>query len=175
MRIFGVGQGMGWSPTLWSIVNDVIMTIIEQQVPGEIYLIPLSALEVATILEAYVDDVHGGVNMEGVRLYNMKHGTSLTLTQAISMHLHKYERYLRCSGGAWSRASGYHLSFARKNKKLVYRSQSTSVTTIDTFTNQSKSIIMNSPSEETNTLRVYLIPGNTCTQQVLLMQSKVTE
>lgn len=122
MRIFGVGQRMGWSPTLWSIVNAVLMTIMEKQVPGEVYISPLSPLQVATSLEAYVDDVHGGVNMEGVRIYNKEHVTSLTLTQSIALHLHKYQRYLRCSGGTWLRASGYNLSFATKQRKLVYKS-----------------------------------------------------
>ena len=156
-------------------MNDVIMTVMEQQVPGEIYHSPLSALEVATSLEAYVDDIHGGVNMEGVRHYNEQHGTTISLTQAIAMHLHKYERYLRCSGGAWSRASGYHFSYEKMKKKLVYMSQSTSVTTFDPFTNRSKTILMKPPSDETKTLGVYMSPGNECKQQVILMQSKVTE
>ena len=64
-RILGIGQGMGWSPTLWSLVNDVTLTLMESKVLGELFTSSLSALEVETSLEAYVDDVHGGVNEEG--------------------------------------------------------------------------------------------------------------
>ena len=38
LRILGVGQGMGWSPMLWNLVNDVILTVMERQVPGEVYI-----------------------------------------------------------------------------------------------------------------------------------------
>ena len=51
-----------------------MLTVMERQVPGEVYTSPLSAIQVATSLEAYVDDVHGGVNMEGVRHYNEANG-----------------------------------------------------------------------------------------------------
>ena len=66
-RILGIGQGMGWSPTLWSLVNDVTLILMENKLPGEVSNSPLSDLEVAKSLESYVDDVHGGVNEERVK------------------------------------------------------------------------------------------------------------
>ena len=42
-RILGIGQGMGWSPTLWSLVNDVTLALMEQSVPVDIFISPLSA------------------------------------------------------------------------------------------------------------------------------------
>ena len=55
-------------------------------------------------------DVHGGINEEYVRRFNKTHGTSHTMFQTIEIHIHKYERHLRCSGGAWLRASGYAIT-----------------------------------------------------------------
>ena len=90
-------------------MNGVTLTFMERQIPGELFTSPLSALEVSSILEAYVYDVHGGINEEWVRAYNELHNTTLIVKQAILIHLYQSERYLRCSGGAWSRASGYYL------------------------------------------------------------------
>ena len=68
------------------------MTLMEKNVPGECFTSPISSLEVSTSLEAYVDDVHGGVNEEGVKIYNEANNTTLTVKDAILIHLHKYER-----------------------------------------------------------------------------------
>ena len=70
---------MGWYSTLWSFVKDVTLSLMETAIPGEVFTSPLSALEVSSSLEAYVDDVHGGINDEGVRAYNKLHNTSLTI------------------------------------------------------------------------------------------------
>ena len=78
--------------------------------PGQVLTSPLKSDEIFSFIEAYVDDVHGGVNLTGTVRYNNTHGTTLDLTEAILLHLYKYERYLRTSGGAFSRASGYNLA-----------------------------------------------------------------
>ena len=78
--------------------------------PGQVLTSPLTRDEIYSCLEAYVDEVHGRINFTGAVRYNNTHGTTLDLTEAILMHLYKYERYLRASSGAFSRASGYNLS-----------------------------------------------------------------
>ena len=83
---------------------------MEHYSPGQVFRAPLSRDEIFSCLEAFVDDVHGGVNRDGTNLFNTKTGKTLTTSEAILMHLYKYERYLRSSGGAFSRASGYNLS-----------------------------------------------------------------
>ena len=62
----------------------------------EFFNSPLSSLEVATSIEAYVEDVNGGVNEEGVRALNINHNTNFTIQQSIMTHLYKYESYIRC-------------------------------------------------------------------------------
>lgn len=61
-RILGIEQGMRWSPTLCSFVNDVTLSLLENETPGELFTSLLSALEVASCLKSYVDDVNGGIN-----------------------------------------------------------------------------------------------------------------
>lgn len=169
-RILGIGQGMGWSPTLWSLVNDITMTLMEKTVPGECFSSPLSSLEVSTSLEAYVDDVHGGINEEGVRTFNEANKTELTVKDAILLHLHKYERYLRSSGGAWSRASGY---FITESNGTSFYSTTSPLLTVDPYTGLEKEIPMLKAKEETKTLGVWLSPGQSSIKQVKLLQSKV--
>ena len=91
LRILGIGKGMGWSPTLWSLVNDITLSLMKQTFPIEIFISPLINLEIITSLEDYVYDFHDGVNTQGVGRFNSEHVTSHTILQTISLHLHKYE------------------------------------------------------------------------------------
>ena len=97
-RVLGIGQGMGWSPTLWGLVNDITIKVMEHNSPGEIFRSPLGREEIFASLEAYVEDVHGGVNLDSVEVFNSMQGTELDMVDATLLHLYKYERYLRSSG-----------------------------------------------------------------------------
>lgn len=77
--LLGIGQGMGWSPTICSISNDITLDLMERHVPGDVYKSPMRYLEVFSILEAYVDDIHGSVNELGVRRFNEEYRTQLAL------------------------------------------------------------------------------------------------
>ena len=83
LRILGIGQGMGWSPTLWGLVNDVAMVLMEKYSPGELMTSPLSEREVFSCIEAYVDDVHGGVSEDGIQSYNARKNQSVSSADAI--------------------------------------------------------------------------------------------
>ena len=37
LRVLGIGQGMGWSPTLWGLVNDITVRVMEHKSPVEIF------------------------------------------------------------------------------------------------------------------------------------------
>ena len=103
------------------------MVLMERHSPGEIFKSPLSAKEVFSCIEAYVEDVHGGVNEDGVRQYKSTTNQEVTIVDAILIYLYQYERYLRSSGGAWSRASGYLLHVQSKNGQNVFQSARDSI------------------------------------------------
>lgn len=86
-RVLGIGQGMGWSPTLWVLVNDITLRVMEHYSPGQVFSYPLQSEEIFSCLEAYVDDVHCGVNLTETERYNNKNGKKLDVTDAIPPHL----------------------------------------------------------------------------------------
>ena len=51
-RVLGIGQGMGWSPTLWGLVNDITLCVMEHYSPGQVFRAPLSKDEIFSCLEA---------------------------------------------------------------------------------------------------------------------------
>lgn len=69
-HILGIGKGIGWSPTVWGLVNDITMTLMEYLSPGVIFRSPLNRDIIFSFLEAYVGDVYGGVNSDGICQFN---------------------------------------------------------------------------------------------------------
>lgn len=141
-RILGIGQGMGCSQILWGLVNDITMHLMESNSPGEMFRSPLSPTTIFSCIEAFVYDVHGGVNDDGTNIYNAAKKTQLSLTEMILVYLHRYERYLRRSGVAWSRASGYFLFPTTNSNGTLFRADTTTLSIIDPYTGKTKAILM---------------------------------
>ena len=98
-RMHGTGQGTGWSPVIWSAVDDIIISLMERCQPGQIFDSPDGRLRAVQMLDAYVDDSNLSVNQMGVEIYNKKWGTNYDLEEAGRRSFQAYNRYLRGSGG----------------------------------------------------------------------------
>lgn len=170
--ILCIEQGMGWPPTLLSLVNDITITLMETNIPGEVFTSPLSAWEVVTSLEAYFGDVNGVFNSEEVRAYNEKYKTKYTIKKAILTHIYTYERYIRCSGGVWSRASGYTLKLI-PHRNLFFNADTNPLQVIDPYNNKPKLVPMKSANEATKTLVVWISPKNKNKKQFYFLQRKI--
>ena len=71
---------------------------------------------------------------------------TLSLTDAVLVYLHRYERYLRSSGGAWSRASGYALQVRTQNYRNAFYSFQEYITIQDPYTKAPKQIPLLKPN-----------------------------
>ena len=98
-RLHGTGQGTGWSPVLRSAVNDVIITLMQEHQPGQVFVSPDGSEIAKQVADAYVDDSNLAVNQRGVDQFNEKNGTNSSLEKASRDSFQGYERYLFISGG----------------------------------------------------------------------------
>ena len=60
-RIFGIGQGAGWSPPCWAENSDIISCVMERFTPGMLLQHPNQQLESHRHLDAFVDDTSLGL------------------------------------------------------------------------------------------------------------------
>ena len=121
-RIHGTGQGTGWSPVIWSVVCDVIIEVMETNQPGQVFFNPTKEIKASQTIDAFVDDSNLSVNETGVREYNKKRGTNLSIEEASRQAYQAYERYLFVSGGklALHKCRFYWITFLRRSKKYIF-------------------------------------------------------
>ena len=72
---------------------------METNQPGQIFFSPTKEIKATQTIDAFVDDSNLSVNETGVREYNRKRGTNLTIEGASKQAYQAYERYLFVSGG----------------------------------------------------------------------------
>lgn len=93
--IYGTGQGTGWSPILWTAVDDIILNVMNQHQPGLAFMSPNKETFTTNTILPYADDTTGGVNMLGQWLHNNKRETLSHLSTQI---MQSYEHYLSLTG-----------------------------------------------------------------------------
>ena len=121
-RIHGTGQGTGWSPIIWTVVNDIIAEVMDHNQPGQVFRGPTCQEEARQTIDAYVDDSNLSVNEEGVLVFNTERGTDMNLEEASQLSYQKYARYLFMSGGrlALEKWKFYWITFRRKGFKYKF-------------------------------------------------------
>ena len=97
------------------------------------------------------------------------------MADAILIYLHRYERYLRSSGGAWSRASGYALQVRTQNYRNAFYSFQECITIQDPYTKAPKQIPLLKPNAPMKTLGVFMQPNQQMDKQLDYMKSQVHE
>ena len=93
-RVHGTGQGTGWSPVIWSAVDDIIISLMEKFQPGQVFDSPDGRIRAVQMLDAFVDDSNLSVNQLGVEIYNEKWGTDHDLEEAGKRAFQAYSWYL---------------------------------------------------------------------------------
>ena len=69
-RIFGTGQGAGWSPPCWAANSDIISRAMERYTPGMLLQHPNQQLQSYHHLDAFVDDTSLGLTQTAYQQFN---------------------------------------------------------------------------------------------------------
>ena len=176
-RLHGTGQGTGWSPVLWSVVNDVIITLMREHQPGQVFVSPNGNEVAKQAADAYVDDSNLAVNQRGVDVFNEKNGTNRSLVTASRESFQGYERYLFISGGklALQKCKFYWLHFNRKRTKYKYGRKKRMAFNIKLgFTRKEVNIKQIDAREEHKILGIWLSPAAVTKKQREEIKKKVT-
>ena len=126
-RLFGTGQGAGWSPPCWAANSDVISCVMEQYTPGMLLEHPNQKQFSHHHIDAFVDDSSIGVTQSAFETFNplpedpVQKGSDLY--EQASFNTQFYSRLVFTSGGllAIHKCLAYVLMFVWVNgiKKMV--------------------------------------------------------
>ena len=176
-RLHGTGQGTGWSPVLWSVVNDVIITLMREHQPGQVFISPDGNEVARQAVDAYVDDSNLAVNQSGVDEFNERNGTNSSLEEGSRESFQGYERYLFTSGGklALPKCKFYWLHFNRKKTKYKYGRKKRMTFNIKLgFTRKEVNIKQIDARKEHKILGIWLSPAAVTKRQREDIKKKVT-
>lgn len=175
-RIHGTGQGTGWSPVLWSVVDDVIITLMEKFQPGQIFSSPDGKLNAVQMLDAFVDDSNLSVNQKGVVEYNKAWGTKHGLEEAGLQAFQEYSWYLSGSGGklGMPKCRFYWLDFARQKTRYVFKKKKKMQIMVEVDGSGRKTELKQLDArEEHKILGVWLSPQGRNKEQKRFLEKKV--
>lgn len=131
--IHGTWQGTGWSPILWSVVDYVIISLMEKPQSGKFFMSPNRSIETIQMVDVYVDDSNQAVNEEGVWIFNKEHRTHEMMVTVSRKAYQGYARYLFTSGGRLEKkkCKFYWISFKRVGTKYKYKRKEQVVFKVD--------------------------------------------
>ena len=95
----GSGQGTGWAGPSWFVVADLILTGLSENHPGLYLTLPDGKTTDKIFAKMSVDDSRQGIHEGGVKVYNARHGTNITLNRAENQANQAFERYLSLTRG----------------------------------------------------------------------------
>ena len=102
-RLFGTGQGAGWSPPCWAANSDIISCAMERHTPGMLLQHPNQLLQSHRHLDAFVDDTSLGLTQTAYQNFDpppnapVPKGTSLYHQAQLNTQF--YSRLLFTTGG----------------------------------------------------------------------------
>ena len=99
MLICNTWQGTGWSPIIWSALNAVIIEIMNNTQPGQVFKSPTGKNVERQNIDSYVEDSNLSVNEEGVKEFNKRTDEKLSLEEASKNAYQSYKKYVFLSGG----------------------------------------------------------------------------
>ena len=73
-RIHGTGQGTGCSPIVWSVVNVIVVEVMEQNQSGQVFRNPTGEIKAQLMVYSFVNDANLLANEAGLRDFNEKTG-----------------------------------------------------------------------------------------------------
>ena len=182
-RLFGTGQGAGWSPPCWAANSDVISCVVEKYTPGMQLMHPNQSITSHRHIDAFVDDSSLGVTQSAYNAFHPEPTDPVqkgsTLYEQAKLNAQFYSRLLFTTGGllAIHKCIAYVLIFRWVNgiKKLDNNKEKCEPIRIRQGINQGlDSIILKNPHEVFRMLGGFVAPdGNTKMQvEVLYKKSK---
>ena len=102
-RIFGTGQGAGWSPPRWAANSDIISCVMERYSPGMLIQHPNLTLESNRHIDAFVDDSSIGITDTAYTNFHPRPGDPVSkgrdLYQQTQFNTQFYCRLMFTTGG----------------------------------------------------------------------------
>lgn len=176
LHVYGSGQGAGWSPFLWTSVDDVILKTMMQHHPGMSFLSPDGKTSVTHTILAFLDDTSGGVNSLGAWQHEQRE--DLDLLEVSQKVMQAYETYLHLTGGQvdLKKTFIYHL-IPDSSAPLFKFKKSTTFRPSLTRTEDGKCFpIPQKPTDEAHSfLGAYWSPGGDRRTQIEVLLDKVRQ
>jgi len=100
--LYGTGQGTGWSPPSWTALSYLISRVMDKFAPG-IKLVHPDGSFIQRVLDAFVDDVNGGLTKEGFQDFIPRNDNILqrgkTVYEQTQYNMQLYSHLLCTTGG----------------------------------------------------------------------------
>jgi len=177
--LYGTGQGTGWSPPNWGAISDIISCAMDSNTPGMYLEHPSRNFFSTRSYDSFVDDVNGGLTLDGMHAFHPSPTSSVPLLQniyeQIQVNVQYYSRLLFTSGGklALDKCMAYILEFQWNKgvKSFIATEKKYPALKIDqTCENKPSNIKLLNPSESRKMLGVHSAPdGQTQSQYQALM------
>ena len=91
-KIFGSGQGTGWSPMVWNSTNDVISICLKENQDKMAFSSPTRKIISERSNDSFVDDMAIGLTAQPLE-------SPEGITTRMNVLANKYDKYLNMSGG----------------------------------------------------------------------------
>ena len=175
-RVDGTGQGTGWSPTIWALVSDILLTALSMFHIGLHISSPDGSSKDTRPAECFVDDAFQGINKSAVKISNQETGQNLTLSEAATQSNQGYERYLTLSGGTFNlgKTIFYYLVPTISNTKKCFtpkRLAKAHLNLTENFSETEISLQQLDPSHPYKLLGIHTEPNDTNAAQLVHMQA----
>ena len=174
--IMGSGQGTGWSPPIWFLIADIILSALDENQPGLLLKSPTGEIQDRRSGEMNTDDSRQGINEGGTKHFNETHGTRLTLLQAANKANQAFERYLSLTGGKLSLEKTIYYSLHPEQKGRVRRylpkQSRTEIKVTENFGETEHALKQYSPHAPHKMLGVYTDPACMNRSQVKYMRDQ---
>ena len=177
-RVDGTGQGTGWSPAIWTLVSDIMLTALTRYYAGMVISAPDGSSLDERHAEMYVDDSFQGVNETGVRKVNERTGQTETLLGAARDANQGFGCMLTLTGGKLNleKTDFYHLVPEITKTRKQYKLQNTGrLTLAENFSDKQVDLRQLKPDQPYKMLGIRTEPADTNVAQINQMKKKCRE
>ena len=179
--LHGTGQGTGWSPPTWGSISDIISKILNDHSPG-IKLVHPNRSSIERVLDAFVDDVNGGLTFDSFEDFLKRHPTLVPRGKDVYAQTREmvqfYSRVLFSTGGklALHKCAVYILltKWVKGRRKFAHTHKTFPPLQIHQgmHTQQVDHIKIEDPSIARRMLGVYASPDGNSRMQTKILRNK---
>ena len=179
-RVDGTGQGTGWSPSIWALVSDIILTALSLFHIGLHISSPDGSSPDDRPAECFVDNSFQGINESAVNKSNCETGRNLALLEASTQSNQGFERHLALSGGKLNleKTKFYYLVPRILGTKKLFtpkRLAPAKLNLTKNFSNNKISLHQLDPKDSYKLLGIHSKPNDTNSSQLKHMHQQCAE